>query len=47
MKLKNLRKKIQRLEKRLQEGPKKLAKLQAHASPTIRAEEYRCVRSRT
>lgn len=27
MKLKNLRKKIQRLEKRLQEGPKKLAKL--------------------
>jgi hypothetical protein len=28
MKLKNLRKKIRRLEKRLQEGPKKLAKLQ-------------------
>jgi hypothetical protein len=27
MKLKNLRKKIQRLEKRLKEGPKKLAKL--------------------
>ena len=27
MKLKNLRKKIRRLEKRLQEGPKKLAKL--------------------
>jgi hypothetical protein len=27
MKLKNLKKKIQRLEKRLQEGPKKLAKL--------------------
>ena len=27
MKLKNLRKKIRRLEARLQEGPKKLAKL--------------------
>ena len=42
MKLKNLRKKIRRLEKRLQEGPKKLAKLKqklqaAEAAKALRA----------
>jgi len=34
MKLKNLRKKIQRLEKRLQEGPKKLARLKQKLQAT-------------
>src|SRR5437016_8486755 len=42
MKLKNLRQKIQRLDKRLQEGPKKLAKLkqklqQAEAAKAMKA----------
>jgi hypothetical protein len=41
MKLKNLRKKIRRLEKRLQEGPKKLAKLKGklEAMETAKARE--------
>jgi hypothetical protein len=37
MKLKNLRKKIRRLEKRLQEGPKKLANLKRKLEETERA----------
>ena len=43
MKLKNLKKKIQRLEKRLQEGPKKLAKLKQklQAAETTRAARAR------
>jgi predicted RNase H-like nuclease (RuvC/YqgF family) len=43
MKLKNLKKKIQRLEKRLQEGPKKLAKLKQklHAAEAAKAARVR------
>ena len=43
MKLKNLRKKIRRLEKRLQEGPKKLAKLKRNleAMEALKAKEAR------
>src|SRR6266436_761249 len=43
MKLKNLKKKIQRLEKRLQEGPKKLAKLKQklQAAETTKAARAR------
>ena len=43
MKLKNLKKKVQRLEKRLQEGPKKLAKLKQklHAAEAAKAARAR------
>src|SRR5438309_1272243 len=43
MKLKNLRKKIRRLEKRLQQGPKKLAKLKRNleAMEAFKAKEAR------
>jgi hypothetical protein len=51
MKLKNLRKKIQRLEKRLQEGPKKLAKLkqklqEAEAAKATKAKKKSAARAR-
>ena len=51
MKLKNLRKKIQRLEKRLREGPKKLAKLRqrlkaAEAAKAMKAARKSAARAR-
>src|SRR6266478_4077476 len=52
MKLKNLRKKIQRLEKRLREGPKKLAKLKqklqaAEAAKAVKAARKSATRAST
>jgi hypothetical protein len=44
MKLKNLRKKIWRLEKRLQEGPKKLAKLRQKLQATEAAKAMKAAR---
>jgi DNA repair exonuclease SbcCD ATPase subunit len=51
MKLKNLKKKIQRLEKRLREGPKKLAKLKqrlkaAEAAKAVKAARKSAARAR-
>ena len=51
MKLKNFRKKIRRLEKRLQEGPKKLAKLRqkleaAEAAKAMKASRKSAARAR-
>jgi len=44
MKLKNLRKKIRRLETRLQEGPKKLAKLKRKLEAVMKADAEKAKR---